>query len=333
MSSRSRLAGTLAVAAACLVVLQDSAIHAQVRQFPQPGNLRQQGQRNLPQLDLQGTVDAVAVGALKVTSDTKQTWLLRVSGETRVEVKGKASADLLGPGTYIAFTAEVNKKGARIEEKVKEVAIFTPSNRMQVGAVPEGAGLAGGMAGLNVGDDQPFGGGAGAGGKAGGKGKAASKAKSSGKASAAKTSETYEIKGQITSIKGSKVTLKVPNEHFKSSLRFDLAEDVEVSLDIEGPLANCGPLPSLVKQGDRVEIKGVQVAENGGTVSDLKVNLGGTEAAGEDTPKKGKAGAAKDGKDAKDAKGRGKAAAKEDTKDEDDGAKKKGEAKKKAKDE
>lgn len=328
MSSQSRIAVTLAAAAAWLVVVQDSAIHAQVRQFPQR-NQRQLGQRNLPQLDIQGTVDGVAVGMLRVTSDTKQTWLLRVSGETRVEVKGKASADLLGPGTYIAFTAEVNKKGPRIEEKVKEVAIFTPSHRMQVGAVPEGAGLAGGMAGLNVGDDQPFGAGAGAG-KAAGKGRTSSKAAAKGSSKAsAKTSEFYEIKGQITSIKGGRVTLKVPNEHFRSSLRFELAEDVEVSLDIEGTLANCGPLPSLVKQGDRVEIKGVQVAENGGNVSDLKVVLAG-EAAAEDTPKKaqGKAGPA-----GKEAKPRGKAAAKEDTKDEDDTAKKKGEAKKKAKDE
>ena len=80
----------------------------------------------------------LAVNAMKITSDAKQSWLLRFSPETRVEIKGKSSADMLGHGTYVAFTAEVNKKTARIEEKVGKLAVFIPSNRMQVGAVPEG---------------------------------------------------------------------------------------------------------------------------------------------------------------------------------------------------
>jgi len=322
MSSRSRIAVALAVAAACWLVVQDSAIHAQVR--------NPLGQRNFPQLQIQGTVDAVAVAFLRVTSDTKQTWLLRVGGETRVEVKGKASADMLGPGTHIAFTAEVNKKGARIEEKVKEVAIFAPSARMQVGAVPEGAGLAGGMAGLNLGDDQPFGAGGAGAGKAAGKKAAGRAAKGSARAPV-KASETYEIKGQIVSIKNGRVTLKVPNEYFKSSLRFELAEDVAVSMDIDGALAECGPLPSLVKQGDRVEITGHQVAESAGMVTELRVSLGG-ESAAEDAPMKGQGKAGAAGKE-KEAKGRAKAA-KDDATDEDDAAaKKKGAAKKKAKNE
>lgn len=325
MSSRSRVVVILAAVALCLVVVLDSAIHAQVRQFPQQqGNQRQQGQmRNLPQLDLQGTVDYVAVPGLKLTSDAKQTWMLRVTTETKVEIKGKASQDKLVPGTYIAFTAEVNKKGARVDEKVKEVTIFTPSNRMQVGAVPEGAGLSG-MSGLNVGgSDQPFGAAApAAGGKGAGRSKGA--AKNAAKAAAGKTTETFEVKGQISSIKSGKVTLKVPNDYFKASLRFELAEDAEVSVDIEGTLASCGPLPSLIKPGDRVEVKGVQMAENAGNVSELKVTLGG--AAGEEPAAKGE-GKGRAKADAKEGKGKDK----EKADSEDTPAKgKKGTTKKKA---
>ncbi len=278
MSWRFRVPVTFTVAAACLVLLQAGAIHAQGRQFPRQGNQRQQGQmRNLPQLEIQGTVDIVAINAMKITTDSKQTWVLRLSPETRVEIKGNANLAMLSHGTYVSFVAEVNQKTSRVEEKVGQLAIFVPSNRMPVGAVPEGAAGAGGAFGLNVGADQPFGGPAAG---AGGRGAARGAGKS-----AVKATESFDIKGQITSIKGDKITLLVPNQYFKRSLRIELTENPEVTLDVNAPLVNCPPLPSLVKQGDRVEVKGHQVAESMGTVAELRILMG--DAGAEETPKKG----------------------------------------------
>ena len=252
----------------------------------------------LPQLEAKGTVERMAApNVIKIVSDTQQPWFLRFSPETKVEITGKAKPDMLVPGTYISFVANVNQKASRVEEKVGKVTIFVPSIKAQIGAIPEQeAALAASAIGMNMGPGMnPAGrphpaGGAKPGARAAGPGAGpapfgldlgpgqsfgAGPARGAGKppAKGRAATEAFEIRGQIASIKAGKITLYVPNQYFKPSLKVELTDDPEVDIGIEGLIRQCPPLGSLLQPGDKIEAKGRQVAENGGDVTEMKITL------------------------------------------------------------
>lgn len=250
---------------------------------------------DLPQLEARGTVEAmVAPNVIKIVSDSNQSWFLRVSPQSRIEITGKAAPDMLSPGQNIKFVAKVNTKYGRIEEPVDKVTLFAPSMLDPLGALPEedaaaaaaayAAAKKGGREGaepapaFGFGQAQQGAGAAGLGARhAPGAARAGAKAR-------APLSDSYEIKGRISSIKADKVTLSVPNPYFKSTLRFDLAAEVDVSVQMEGTAAQC---PLIARPGDKVEARGRQVAENGGDVNEIKITL--TEPLTAETQKKPRA--------------------------------------------
>jgi len=298
MCSSSRFANTVGGLVAVALMLLSSVLVAQGRRG------RELPRMDLPQLEARGTVEAmVAPNVIRILSDSNQAWFLRVSPQTRIEITGKAKPDMLSPGQNVKFVAKVNPKFGRVEEPVDKVTLFAPSVLDPLGALPEeeavaaaaafaaakreGAGPApkiglqpgfgahaelGHAPGMAAGAHPGFGARHGPGaGKAGGKTRAAA-------------SDSFEIKGRISSIKAGKVTLSVPNPYFKSTLRFDLAEEVDVSVQMEGTAAQC---PLIARQGDKVEARGRQVAENGGDVSEIKITL--TEPLTTETQKKPRA--------------------------------------------
>jgi len=263
MSSHARFVAAVGGIVACWVLVQTSLVSAQGRRFPQP-------QMQFPQLETKGTVEGMVMpNVIKINTDAKQAWFLKISPEAKLEITGTAKADVLAPGQYIKFVANVNQRTARVEEKVSKLTLFAPSIKDQVGAIPEqeaaSALAAATAAAKNPGAGaNPGGFGANAGfGASPAAGKAAAKGRALG-------TDSFEVKGRISSIKAGKVTLYVPNQYFKSTLKIELAEAPEISVEMEGTAAQC---PLIARQGDKVEARGRQVAENGGEIHELKVTL------------------------------------------------------------
>lgn len=235
---------------------------------PSPMQQSQQQQlQNLPPLQTVGTIEAVMPGYIKFESESKQTWIVQVLPNARCSLTGKATRDALAPGFFIRFVAEVNKRGA-VEQKVGKLTIFTPSQTRQVGAEPDN-GL-GTTFGPRPGDEHAAGAkpkpafGAGiampdpvlaAGAK-----KAASQSGGS--------SQVYDIRGQIVGVTNGRLNLHVPNAHFRSSLRVEVAEDADIDVELDDPMCY-----TLARKGDQVRIQGRQGLGNRGIAEEIDITL------------------------------------------------------------
>ena len=132
MSSRSRLAVVVVGAIVLWGAASAEFLLAQGRFGP--GRM---AQPKLPDLHVDGTVEAVRPGLLQVVSSTGQTWVLRVAPDAKIQITGKATPDFLGPGQCIAFVADVDVKRSRVEQPVSKITVFNPSLDHPLGAGPD----------------------------------------------------------------------------------------------------------------------------------------------------------------------------------------------------
>jgi hypothetical protein len=303
MSSRARLAVVVGGAIALWGAAGADFLPAQGRFGP--GRM---AQPKLPDLHVDGTVEAVRPGLLQVVSGTGQTWVLRVAPDAKTQITGKATPDFLGPGQCIAFVADVDVKRSRVEQPVTKITLFNPSLDQPLGAGPDqglggnlfgekgkekngergrpplgpgfgpGAGLGPGGPGqgLGPGAGAGFGGGADAAAigtqDARGSGRRSKSASSSGLGGkAAPATQSLEVRGQITSNKGGKVTLHVPNAPFKAALKIEIADSAEIDVQLSSPAAL-----TLAQKGDKVRARGLQLGEAMGQAREIELTLGQT---------------------------------------------------------
>lgn len=86
-----------------------------------------------------GTLVAARPGLLQVTDKDGAPWLLQVKAEPqRIHVSGTAHPNLLAPGMFVRFSAELNKKGEAVAP-VDSLTLFTPRPEMAVGIALESA--------------------------------------------------------------------------------------------------------------------------------------------------------------------------------------------------
>jgi len=218
-----------------------------------------------------GTIEDLGLGWLVMKSDGDQLRLVQFTPNTRVQVSGKATAEFLGTGQWISFVAEVDKRRGMVVEKVSRLTIFTPTAKKQPGAYPDqGFGMPSGPGFGGEGKQRdaakgPFGGGAergpggfgpepGSGGGRGGGRKAAAGA--IGGKTLTSATQSFEVRGQITAIKNGRMTLRVPTEYFKPSLKVELADEPDIDLELVG-LDRLG----LAQKGDKVSVRGQQLGE------------------------------------------------------------------------
>ena len=202
-------------------------------------------------VDISGTIEAMVPGYLKVKTAADQSWTLQIARNAKILVTGKATVGFLSTGHFVSFVADVDKRRSKVEEKVSKLTIFTPSPERAMGAFPGGMGGAEGGLGPN-----PFGPGPGF------------QQPPAGGPNAGPPVESYEIVGRIASMKKGKVTVYVPNPFFKPALQIELAEEVDIDLDLAGPA-----LYSLAKQGDKIEARGIQVRETAAQVNEVTIEL------------------------------------------------------------
>lgn len=228
----------------------------------QPRAGRAPGVIQLMPIQLEGTVAAVRPGMVAVTTAAGETWALRIPRQAEIRVTGTAEPDVLRPGLYVRFIAPVDKRRSRVEEKVGKLTIFSPSQgvgRMPGVFYPGQEGEAPGLQpkpgmpprlprpqlpGVQPDAPQPQEGPAP---RRAARGREAEKRPKTGT-----DIETFDIRAQIKAVKGRWLTVYARNAFFKPTLRFELTDKPEITLDLNSY--------TLAKSGDKISARGVQIA-------------------------------------------------------------------------
>ncbi|HUT90808.1 MAG TPA: hypothetical protein VMY37_14990 [Thermoguttaceae bacterium] len=221
-----------------------------------------------------GTIEAIGRGLIQIKSVGGQPYMLQLAERATVHVTGTAKKDVLGPGSFVSFFAEVDKRRSEVQEKIGELTIFTPSPQRPLGAFPGGRPAAGPDGfGANPLEATPD-----AGVQAPDAGQPpadARQTRSRGRRAHAEDEDegppvdNFEIVGRITGIdKTGKLTVYAPNPYFKSAVQIELTEDPHIELD----LADARML-TIARPGDKVLVRGQQVAPNAIQVNEIAVEL------------------------------------------------------------
>ena len=187
-------------------------VQAQLWQRPQP---------RMPEKDVSktGTVESVNGNMIQVTTDDNQSWMLTVKPNAKVKITGKGNASSLVPGQTVSFSATLS--GKKITEKISKLAVVSSADQ---------GPLIGGM-----------------GPNASPKPKPASKLGKNAGADPADAGGPSDMTGEVVKVTKSRLSLLVNGR----KQNVELADDVEVSFDLEGPAAL-----SSVGSGAKIEFKG-----------------------------------------------------------------------------
>jgi hypothetical protein len=227
-------------------------------------------------VQLVGTVAGVKPGMIAVTTAAGETWALSIPPKVEVRVTGTAEPDVLSVGMYVRFIAPVDKRQSAVQGTVEKLTIFTPSQ--EEGRMPgvfhagqEGdAGLleAGGAAAPGppaAADREPA---AGAQQPANPPAAAAQRRSAAAADKPAEDVETFDVRGQLTSVRGRLLTVTARNSYFKPALRFELAEQPEISIDVSDY--------TLARSGDNVTANGALLGPQTMEAIDVSIQLVGT---------------------------------------------------------
>jgi hypothetical protein len=236
----------LAIRVSATILVGSAALGTGVSQAQFPGRPQRQPQRVEPN----GTIALIGRGVIALTTAAGETWRVQVAPNAQVQVLGTATPDVLAPGQYVAFTAQVDKKRAAVQDKVTKLKIFTPSEHQMVGAFPGQGGLGAGGLGAGAGGAPPV------------------KQDRGAAADTGPPVEEFEIGAQIRSIKKPKLSLFAPNPFFRPTFEIELAEEPEISLDLAGM-----KYAMLAKPGDRIQARGTQVGPNAAQVNEVTIEL------------------------------------------------------------
>jgi len=206
-----------------------------------------------------GTIEAIGPGVIVMAAGAGQFWQLRLTPKSKVQVRGTATASVLAPGQYVAFSADVDKRRGAIDEKVARLTIFTPSEQRMVGVFPSQEGLGPGVPAPGV--QAP-------GVQAPGLGPGNPAQPLGGQGDAGLPVDRFDIAAQIRGVAGGKLTLYAPNPYFRALFEVELAEAPEIALELAGL-----NYIMLAKKGDKIEGRGVQLAPNVVQLSEVTIEL------------------------------------------------------------
>jgi hypothetical protein len=232
--------------------------------------------KKAPQFELSGTLDGIEGNALRLTTGAGYTWILRPAPKVQIHLSGKAVPAFLAPGQAIAFFAKLDTRRGATVEQVRRLMVFTPNEKRQFGIQPD---LGFGNLEKETFDklqqaEEPK--------RPDGKppvsesesissngDSAAKQGKRAAKRTPPQSVDSFVVRGKILSAKNGELLVGVPNNGFvkKPTLRVEVAEDADITVDLVGPPA----LLVLVHQGDHVQASGDQTGEGRGDARDLRV--------------------------------------------------------------
>ena len=176
---------------------------------PTQGAQPQQIQKQ--ELHGKGEFDAAGSGGFKAQLDGT-TWLLKYDPKAQVHVTGTATTEALVPGLFVRFSGEFDRRG-KASEEIKQLEVFTPSQKNPLGAKAAGATAA-------FSEPTPA------------------------KKGPSTTPIAYEIAGRITSIKKGAMIVACPG----LTVHAEVASDATITVDI-ADLAAASPGDKIEVRG------------------------------------------------------------------------------------
>jgi len=233
------------------------------------------GQRTitLNPVQLRGDIVQIGLGKIAIKSANGQNWILNLRANTKIKVTGTAEPEMLTQGTCVRFTASIDKRTGRGQEKINQLTIFTETPGVaertlgveRASEHPQGneAGNAGGPPGPQPPGDRP--------------GPNADKARAAatddldlteGGAASPKATKrrgpgakgpdksvpdvaSYDVCAQVVSHRGGRLIVSVQNRFLKPRITVELAPDAQIGLDL-------GNL-SVAKPGDKLSGMGFYI--------------------------------------------------------------------------
>lgn len=172
----------------------------------------------------QGTVDSIEKDEVKITTKDGEKCTAVVSKKGHLRVTGTAEPTCFKSGVHLQFNALVDKKSHRIKDPVGKILIYTPSNSLYPGLIPDpspaAVAAAAEVVDLSV-DWKP-----------------------------------YIVSGTFGSLEGQKLVLSVPS--FAPRLSVELADKLKIEFDIDDlSVAQPGDTLRVTKgqqSGDRISV-------------------------------------------------------------------------------
>jgi len=165
---------------------------------------------------VEGTVQAVAPGFMKVMSEENQVWVAKIDTNKpgAYRVVGSATADWLRPGMLVRFRATFDRKG-KVVQPVEQLTVFTPGKDDKPGLVSDQR-LGGDINFLEDGDKKPE----------------------------EPQTAMFQVTGQLRGLRNGALSVlagRVP-------VQAQLADDAAISVDVADY--------RLARAGDKVELRG-----------------------------------------------------------------------------
>jgi len=215
--------------------------------------------------NINGTVDGVMPGRIRLLDGTNQPWLVAVPNNAKVHVAGTAKADFLRSGIFVEFKGEIDNRGT-VKEKVGELTIVTPTQERPMGIFP-GDSKAGDA---KPGEDQGgFGAGMGGpaggpgGGKAGGKTGGKAGGKRGGPAGGTPDGGACRVVGRVANCKGNKLGINAG----RGIVQIELADEPTINVESADYTLAC--------KGDKISVKGAMMRGSAGLAqaNEVKIEL------------------------------------------------------------
>ena len=231
------------------------------------------GQRaiTLNPVELRGDIVQIGPRSIAVKAANGQDWILNLHGKTKVKIMGSAEPEMLTQGTCVRFTATIDKRTGKAQEKINQVTIFTETPGVAdrtLGVERASEHPQGSEDGNAAGPPAPPGGGARPMlGKV--RGPAVSEPGIADEGAAipkvtkrrgpgAKGSDksvpdvaAYDVCAQVVSYHGGRLIVSVQNRFLKPKITVELAADAQIGLDL-------GNL-SIAKPGDKISAEGYYI--------------------------------------------------------------------------
>ncbi len=212
-------------------------------------------------VQVSGTILQVGPHSVAIKAANGQNWVLNLRQDTKVKITGSAEPEMLAPGTYVRFTATIDKHTTKGQEKIDKLTLFTltpgvaertlgierasehPKGEEEKNAAgqpgPGGAGPAPGKADaaapdIEIPEQQSV-------------APPAAKRRGPGAKLPGKSVPdvaAYDICAQVVSFHNGRLIVNVQNRFFKPKITVELAADAQIGLDLADM--------SLVKPGDKV---------------------------------------------------------------------------------
>ena len=110
----------------------------------------QDAQVKKAQLRTKGIITAIGRGVLQVKTADGGQWVIKApDNPQQMTVSGSAEPNWLSPGMFVKFTAVFNNKGVG-QQPIRQLQVFTPGEKDQLGAFPAAGANAGNLFGADA---------------------------------------------------------------------------------------------------------------------------------------------------------------------------------------